>query len=327
MNSSANTSFIVADIGGTHIRVAHASAQSSSLLDIKKYVCSEFENIDALLNDYLGNHSLTGLDLRACFAVAAPVSSTDPVDEIVMTNSNWRFSVAALIEKFGWQSLDIINDFEAVAQAVPGIGSEHLLQLGGSASDPDGNRAVLGPGTGLGVKHLVPIESGYKVLAGEGGHVDFAPVDDQDLLIWNHVRTKLGRASLEEVLSGRGLVHIYEALAGANADEANESDPAKIIEKGLSRECEACRNCLLQFCAILGSFSGNLALNLKTTGGVYLGGGVLSRISELIEESGFRQRFEAKGRFKAYVENIPAYLITEPEPGLLGALAFLNQRA
>ncbi len=326
MNSSTNTSFLVADIGGTHMRVAHGTDQSATLMDIKKYVCAEFDDIDSLLHDYLQSHSL-GSEVRACFAVAAPVSFTNPVDEIVMTNSNWQFSVRELIARFSWLSLDIINDFEAVAQAVPNLGDGQLVKLGGGNADPDGNIAVLGPGTGLGVKHLVPVEGGYKVLAGEGGHVDFAPVDDKDLQVWSLLRNKLGRASLEEVLSGRGLEHIYQALLPADADADQNLGAAAIIDKGLRSDCETCRLSLLQFCAILGSFAGNLALNLKTSGGIFLCGGVLSRIEELLDTSDFRQRFEAKGRFKDYVKNMPTYLIVEPEPGLLGALALLRQKA
>lgn len=325
MNTSSNTSFLVADIGGTHMRVAHGTDQSATLMDIKKYVCAEFDDIDSLLHDYLQSHSL-GTEVRACFAVAAPVSFTSPVDEIVMTNSNWRFSVSELVARFSWLSLDIVNDFEAVAQAVPNLNDGQLIKLGGGNADPDGNIAVLGPGTGLGVKHLVPVGSGFKVLAGEGGHVDFAPVDDNDLQIWSLLRDKLGRASLEEVLSGRGLEHIYQALGPAQMDTGQDLDAAAIIDKGLRGECETCRLSLLQFCAILGSFAGNLALTLKTSGGVFLCGGVLSRIEELLDASDFRRRFEAKGRFQDYVKNIPAYLIVEPEPGLLGALSLLRQK-
>ena len=187
------------------------------------------------------------------------------------------------------------------------------------------NIAVFGPGTGLGVKHLTHTSQGWLALDGEGGHVDFAPVDEVDIAIWKFLTDKLGHASAEEVLSGRGLVHIYQAIAKYKGLLAPLDEPADITERALDGSCALSVATLSQFCKILGSFAGNLALNLGTRGGVYVGGGIAPRFTNFIKQSDFRLRFEAKGRFRDYVAGIPTFIITEPDHGLIGAMAYLNQ--
>lgn len=323
MNSLQGEEFLLADIGGTHMRLAQGGGISAELLNVKKYACNAFDSVEAVLSEYLNSHPMQG-SVTACFAVAAPVSLEEAVDEIVMTNRQWQFSAKQLSQQFGWQSLAMINDFEAIALAVPCLQDAQLVQLGGGSRNPRGSIAVLGPGTGLGVKHLVANERGYKVLAGEGGHVDFAPVDERDLIIWRYIRERKGRVSLEDVLSGRGLVHIYQALAAEKGVEAELRNAVSIVAAAQNESCELCAESLQQFCRILGSFAGNLALTLNTTGGVYICGGVLSELVSLLQQSDFRARFEDKGRFRDYVKDIPVFLITAPEPGLRGALAYLQ---
>lgn len=323
MNSLQGEEFLLADIGGTHMRLAQGGGISAELLNVKKYACNAFDSVEAVLSEYLNSHPMQG-SVTACFAVAAPVSLEEAVDEIVMTNRQWQFSAKQLSQQFGWQSLAMINDFEAIALAVPCLQDAQLVQLGGGSRNPRGSIAVLGPGTGLGVKHLVATERGYKVLAGEGGHVDFAPVDERDLIIWRYIRERKGRVSLEDVLSGRGLVHIYQALAAEKGVEAELRNAVSIVAAAQNESCELCAESLQQFCRILGSFAGNLALTLNTTGGVYICGGVLSELVSLLQQSDFRARFEDKSRFRDYVKDIPVFLITAPEPGLRGALAYLQ---
>jgi len=323
MSSQQDEVFLLADIGGTHMRLAQAGVTDAEPHHVRKYVCAKFGSVEEVLQDYLQAHPLTG-KVTACFAVAAPVSAERAVDEVVMTNRDWRFSVTQLSQRFGWQSLTVINDFEAVALSVPGLHESQVVQLGGKSANPQGCIAVLGPGTGLGVKHLVATERGYKVLSGEGGHVDFAPVDEIDQLVWQFVRERKGRVSLEDVLSGRGLVNLYQALAAERGVDAGLRDAHSIVFEAQNAACELSGESLQQFCRILGSFAGNLALTLNTTGGVYICGGVVSELADLLESSDFRARFEDKGRFRDYVQDIPVFLITAPEPGLRGALAWLQ---
>ncbi|WP_293746473.1 glucokinase [uncultured Paraglaciecola sp.] len=308
----------VADVGGTNIRLA--VLKDGSLSHIKKYLCSDYKTIDVVIGAYLAEFP----DLKftaGCLGVACPVNG----DVIAMTNNKWQFSISQLQSELGLQWLGVINDFTAVAHAVTVLSIQQKEQVGQGQANALDNIAVFGPGTGLGVKHLTHISEGWLALDGEGGHVDFAPVDDVDIAIWQFLTDKFGHASAEEVLSGRGLVHIYQAIAKYKNLSAVLDDPADITERALDGSCVLSVATLNQFCKILGSFAGNLALNLGTRGGVYIGGGIAPRFTNFIKQSEFRARFEAKGRFRDYVAGIPTFIITEPDHGLIGAMAYLNQ--
>ena len=312
------TAKFVADVGGTNIRLA--KVDGDQLSHIRKYICKDYPSINHVIKLYFEEfpeHSFSA----GCLGVACPVTS----DHISMTNSSWQFSIKALQEDLGLESLYVINDFTAVAHAVTVLSEEQRVQVGLGQAQKGQNIAVFGPGTGLGVKHLTPSQDGWTALDGEGGHVDFAAVDDIDIQILHFLTQKFGHASAEEVLSGRGIVHIYQALSEYRGSPAHYSEASAITSAAIDGSCELCVATLNQFCKILGSFAGNLALNLGTRGGVYIGGGIASRFTDFIRKSEFRLRFEAKGRFKDYVSEIPTYIITEPDHGLIGAMAYLNQ--
>jgi glucokinase len=308
----------VADVGGTNIRLAQI--KDGQLTHIKKYLCSDYANIGDVLRAYF--NAFPSLNFSAgCLGVACPVNA----DVITMTNNHWQFSIIKLQAELGLDWLAVINDFTAVAHAVTVLSEQQKEQIGPGQTVPRDNIAVFGPGTGLGVKHLTHSSQGWLALDGEGGHVDFAPVDELDLVIWRFLTHKFGHASAEEVLSGRGLVHIYQALGADQAIPAPLDEPADITERALDGSCPLSVASLTQFCRILGSFAGNLALNMGTRGGVYIGGGIAPRFTNFIKASDFRQRFAAKGRFQDYVASIPTFIITEPDHGLIGAMAYLNQ--
>ena len=308
----------VADVGGTNIRLAQI--ESGTLSHIKKYLCSDYTTIGAAIGAYFAE--FPDIDFTAgCLGVACPVSG----DVISMTNNDWQFSISLLQTELGLDWLGVINDFTAVAHAVTILNNQQKQQIGQGQVNGFDNIAVFGPGTGLGVKHLTHTVDGWLALDGEGGHVDFAPVDETDIAIWRFLTDKLGHASAEEVMSGRGLVHIYQAIAKHRDLASPLGDPADITEQALDGSCALCVATLTQFCKILGSFAGNLALNLGTRGGVYIGGGIAPRFTHFIKQSDFRKRFEAKGRFSDYVAGIPTFIITEPDHGLIGAMAYLNQ--
>ena len=308
----------VADVGGTNIRLAQEI--DGKLSDIKKYLCNDFATIGEAIQAYFAEFPDVTFS-AGCIAIACPV----PGDLVKMTNHYWQFSIKALKEELKLDWLDVINDFTSVAHSIPALDGSQKVQVGGQAPVEKANVAVFGPGTGLGVDHLTWTEQGWKALDGEGGHVDFAPQDENDFIIWQFLNKVMGHVSAEEVLSGRGIVHIYQALSSAKGQEPQFTDPADITQQALGNECQICVETLNQFCRIMGSFAGNLALNLGTAGGVYIGGGIASRFTDFIQKSEFRARFEAKGRFKHYVAPIPAYIITEPDHGLLGAAAYLEQ--
>lgn len=308
----------VADVGGTNIRVARVS--ESGVTDIKKYMCNDFASIDLAIAQYfsdMSEHSFT----QGCIAIACPVLG----DQVVMTNHSWAFSQNALRSQLKLDALFVINDFTAVAHSLPVLSKEQVVQIGEGTAKENGNIAVFGPGTGLGVEHITMTSTGWQTLDGEGGHVDFAPVDETDVVVWRHLQTTLGRASAEEVMSGRGLHNIYTALANDASAPVAFTEPAQITEAALNGTCELAEATLTQFCRIMGSFAGNLALNMATTGGIFIGGGIANRFPEFIQNSDFRARFEAKGQMKHYVKDVPTYLIAEPDHGLLGAAAYLNQ--
>ncbi|WP_339723420.1 glucokinase [uncultured Paraglaciecola sp.] len=308
----------VADVGGTNIRLA--LIENGSLSQIKKYLCSDYKTINAAIEAYIAE--FPELDFTAgCLGVACPVNG----DVVSMTNNDWQFSISQLKTGLGLDWLGVINDFTAVAHAVTVLTNQQKEQVGQGQSVDLDNIAVFGPGTGLGVKHLTHTAEGWLALDGEGGHVDFAPVDEVDIAIWQFLTDKFGHASAEEVMSGRGLVHIYQAIAKHKKQLAPLDDPADITERALDGSCVLSAATLNQFCKILGSFAGNLALNLGTRGGVYIGGGIAPRFTNFIKQSDFRKRFEAKGRFRDYVAGIPTFIITEPDHGLIGAMAYLNQ--
>ena len=308
----------VSDVGGTNIRLA--LIEDNEICAIRKYLCADFETINDAIEQFRLDSGLSGF-INGCIAIASPING----DQVSMVNHTWSFSKKALARQLQTDDLLVINDFTAVAFSLPELTGQQLVKLGQGSPDPNGNIAVFGPGTGLGVEHLTHTPAGWQTLNGEGGHVDFAPNDDIDLHIWRYIKNQYGRVATEEVLSGRGLVNIYNALSGVNGITPVFDDPAQVTDAAKNKSDATCVLAVQQFCRIMGAFAGNLALNLCTTGGIFIGGGVTSKLGEMFIQSDFRQYFEAKGTMSNYVKPIPTYLINEPEHGLIGAKAFLNQ--
>ncbi|MBT1449384.1 glucokinase [Glaciecola sp. XM2] len=309
----------VADVGGTNIRLALVENGRISL--IKKYLCNDFEHIDDAILQFqtdIDRHDFTA----GCIGIACPVNG----DAVKMTNHTWEFSTAELKKHLGLEHLYVINDFTAVAHSLPTLNHNQVIQIGGGSAREKGNIAVFGPGTGLGVEHLTWTPDGWHTLDGEGGHVDFAPTEDDDLIIWRYLIKRDGRASAEEVMSGRGIVNMYRAFCEDKGIQAKLLKPSEVTTAGINNTDPIARKTIDQYCKIMGSFASNLALNLCTTGGIFIGGGVTSKLQEHFLQSKFREKFEAKGEFSHYVKRIPTYLINEPDHGLVGALAYLLQQ-
>lgn len=309
----------VADVGGTNIRLA--VLESGKLTHIKKFLCADFESIDAAIKHYFESLPAVEFEL-GCIAIACPVSG----DWVKMTNHTWAFSQKALQTQLGLRWLGVINDFAAVAHSLPVLAESQIIQLGEGERKTNGNIAVFGPGTGLGVEHLTMTQQGWQTLDGEGGHVDFAPCDENDIVIWRYLLSIHGRASAEEVMSGRGIVNIYNAFCNEENIEPTCTEASEVTAAAQNESCPICVKTVKQFCRIMGNFAGNLALNLATTGGVFIGGGIASRLIDELSHGDFRACFEAKGQFVHYVTPIPTFLIAEPDHGLLGAGAYLTQQ-
>lgn len=310
---------LVGDVGGTNARLALCTVETGEITKAKTYSGLEFDSLEAVIRQYLAEQQLVIND--ACIAIACPVTE----DWVAMTNHTWAFSISAMKESLGLQNLEVINDFTAVSMAIPTLSEDDVLQFGGGKAHKDKPIAVYGAGTGLGVAHLVNVNRRWVSLPGEGGHVDFAPNSEEEGIILEVLRAEIGHVSAERVLSGPGLVNLYRAIVKADHRQPEQWEPKDITERALADSCLDCRRALSLFCVIMGRFGGNLALNLGTFGGVYIAGGIVPRFMAFFKASGFRAAFEDKGRFKRYVQDIPVFMITHPQPGLLGAGAHLRQ--
>ena len=322
MNDSVN---LVADIGGTNIRLA-ISDSNNKLIDIETYQCRNFSCLLDVIQCYLTEKKIAQASINACLAIACPVDT----DIISMTNLPWQFSQTELKKVLKLNKLILINDYTAIAMAIPMLTDEQKVKIGGGTALLDKAIAVCGPGTGLGVANLLPIANKWYCFGGEGGHVDYASIDDKEIKILQHIKTFKKRVSYEQLLSGYGLEQIYQALFviehGDNLSEQSTKLTAKDIStKALNQTCLVSQQALDLFCKVLGSFAGNLALTMNTQGGVYIAGGIVPRFIDYLKDSDFRLRFEAKGRMSPLNKYIATYVITEQQPGLLGAAVYLNQ--
>jgi glucokinase len=302
---------LIADVGGTNARFALFENGDFTRVEIIPVAdCDRIQ--DAVLN-YLEDIPVENRPTEAAFAVAGPVTG----DVIVMMNSPWSFSIDGMRREFGWKELHVINDFAANALSVPEIPAELRLQVGGGIAVRDMPIAVLGPGTGLGAGGLVPASSGWIAVAGEGGNVTLAASDSRESAIIDILRRQYAHVSAELVLSGPGLVNLYESLCELAGKPATPSTPERV--SNLYPGCDPqCREAVALFCAILGSFAGDLAMTFGARGGVYIMGGIVPKIYEIFRHSQFRERFESKGRYRSYLSSIPTYVVAHPFPAFLG---------
>lgn len=312
---------LVGDIGGTNARLALADPQTHALKQVKTFSSRDFPEFAAVLKRYLAELGAGEQPRRACFAVASPISG----DWVAFTNNPWTFSIAALKAEFGFTELQVINDFQAIAMSLPHLGDDQRLPIGGQTSLAAGNLAVIGPGTGLGMAVLVHAGDHDIPLATEGGHAGFAPADRYEWQLWDKLAPQFEFLSKEDVISGQGLSVLHQAVCELEGQPVEAKwTPAEVTRQALEQDDPLCRKTLEVFCGLLGAAAGDYALQTGARGGVFIAGGIIPRFRDLFLNSRFRQKFEAKGRFRAYVEAIPTFLITAPQPGLIGAAATLE---
>ncbi len=302
---------LLADVGGTNARFALLSARGVGA--VRRIEVRAFAEPVEAIESFLGKTR----PARAALSVAGPVES----GRAQLTNGPWRFSAAEIGAAFGFESVVLVNDYAALAHAVPHLGDDDLVRIGGGVPVPEAAAAILGPGTGLGVAGLIPAGRGFEPLVGEGGHVTMAPADRRESEVLDRLRQDFGHVSAERVLSGEGLVNLYRAIAGLEGLAATLRTPAEITRLALAGNCPSSGAALEMFCAMLGTVAGNLALTLGARRGVYLAGGILPRFVEYLARSPFRQRFVGKGRFESYLEAIPTSVITRRDPAFLGLAA------
>lgn len=311
---------VAVDIGGTHARFALVDAANGAVVTLGEPVTlktAEFASFQTAWEEF-ARIAGGALPRAAAIAIAGPVNG----DVIKLTNNPWIVRPALIGEKLGVDRHVLVNDFEAVAHAVAQARPEHFVTLCGPEQPlpANGTISVIGPGTGLGVAHVWRGDGRYHVQATEGGHIDFAPLDTIEDAILARLRQRYRRVSVERVVSGPGLIEIYETLAAIEGRAIVQHDDARLWALGTSGEDSLAAAAVDRFCLSLGSVAGDIAL-VQGGAGVVIAGGLGLRIEDLLIRSGFAERFRAKGRFEALMAALPVKLITHPQPGLFGAAA------
>lgn len=316
---------LVADIGGTNARFALTDLSDAQprLLGQRTLPAADFASLQHAAEAYLAQAGAT--PSQAAIAVASPVTG----DSIKLTNRAWSFNRHDLRAALGLESLLLLNDFGAVAWAVPALhGTEDGGALYGPARDAlRGPVTVIGPGTGLGVALLVGSDAeSWRVVETEGGHVSFAPQGDEERAIERWMSARHGRTSNERVLCGAGIAEVDAVLRGVPVgDAAALRETPAIVAAALDGHDVAARRTLARFCAVLGSVCGDAAL-IHGARTVMIAGGIVPRFVPFLRASAFRERFLAKGRFAAWLEQVAVHVVTHPNPGLLGAAVALRQQ-
>ena len=325
---------LIADIGGSNGRIAILN--NGKIEQERVFPCADFDSIESLLSHYF---SVTGAQVtKAVIAVASAVVS----DDVVFTNMNWRFRISDLGKQFKFRQFKVLNDFAALAMAIPALKPHQIRKVEGGQSTDTAIReraakAVIGPGTGLGVSGLLPVVSSqngcivrsWAPIQGEGGHVRYAPQcgpgGDLERAVLSVIAQKGDYVSAESLLCGSGLLKLYHALTTVRGVESNCDTPAQVVATGITSEDQHCRDTLDLYIGILGDVAGDLALILNAGGGVYIGGGIVNHMADFFCQSIiFRQRFEDKGEQSKMLKTTPVFLVCDTNAALYGAALALN---
>ena len=320
------TAIVAVDIGGTHARFAIAEVEEGRVTYLGDAVTLKTGEHASFQTAWQEFERLNGATLprAAAIAIAGPVDA----DVIKLTNNPWIIRRSFVREKLDVDSFVIVNDFGAVGHAVAQAGPEHFQHLTGPEQDfaAEGTLSIIGPGTGLGVAHVWRKGMNYHVQATEGGHIDFAPLDAIEDAVLARLRKRYRRVSVERVVSGPGLIDLYETLAAIEGRAVQQYDDKILWQTGMSGEDSLAAAAVDRFCLSLGSVAGDITLAQGGFAGVVIAGGLGLRIKDSLVRSGFAERFRAKGRFEGLMSGIPVKLITHPQPGLFGAAAAFAQQ-
>ena len=305
---------LVGDVGGTHARFARIEQAGEDIASVATFAAGDYSGLDAVISRYLEAQGQPP-PASCAIGIATPITG----DAVAMTNRDWSFSIVDLQRRLHLKRLVVLNDFEALALSLPTLTQRELRPVGGSAvrAIDDAPCALLGAGTGLGVSGLLPASGRRGAIVGEGGHASLGAADASEDRLLAVLRERFGHVSAERVLSGSGLENLYRALCAIAGRRAEPLDAAAITSRALQGSDAGCVETVERFFAFLGSVAGNLALTLGARGGVYVGGGIVPQLGDWIDRSRFRERFEAKGRFRAYLAAIPTWLVTDSSTAAL----------
>jgi glucokinase len=315
---------LLGDVGGTNARWAWQAGPGLPHQHVATLPTREHASIRESIAAYLSQHGLPP-PRDVAFGIATAVTG----DAVRMTNHPWAFSIDALRREIGAARLLVLNDFEALAHAVPALQVQDRFAVGGGQGVDGAALAVLGAGTGLGVSGLVADgRGGWRVIVGEGGHVTLAASNSHEAALLAVLRERHGHVSAERALSGPGLVNLYQAHCVLDGADASALTPAQVMAHAFGDDGAVhdpqCAAALHSFAAFLGNAAGNLALTLGARGGVFIGGGIVPRLGQRFAQLPFRDHFESKGRFRDYLAAIPTWVITAESPALLGAARALD---
>ena len=311
---------LVGDVGGTHVRFAIAHRRGGKIVtgNFEKFAGDDFDGFDDVLSAYL-DHSGAQVS-RACFALAGPVRQ----GEVTLTNRGWHVSEEALQTRFAFSDAKLINDFTAMARAVPEFEQDRFEQILPGTPEPEAPVIVAGPGTGFGVATLIPDQGDWHVLTGEGGHMAFAPRSELEFQLAGILLRKFGYVSNELVASGTGLPPVHEAFCEIYGRPVEDVSPAGMRERADAGDEMYLQLILVRACAVMGAV-GDLALANGALGGVVLAGGVTERIVDFLRRPEAADRFRARGPMSEFLENCPVVLMHDPEAPLIGAAAYYDQ--
>jgi len=315
---------LVADIGGTNARfglVEQAPNTSKPNYTASRQItlkCSDYPDMGSMIKACCAEFNID-TPQYACLAIAGPVEH----GVAQMTNLGWKFVINELRDQLGMKTLHVINDFAALAYAVPFLQPEETKVLYAADSNPEAPIVVMGPGTGFGMALLVPDNGHWKIIPTEGGHASFAPTNEKELAIKSFLLKEQSHVSVENILSGAGLVTLYRALAHIAGVAAKAYTPADVSTKGLANEDALCREAVVTFLNTLGAVAGDKAVSTGAKGGVVIGGGITPKLMGLLPETAFEERYKNKGPMKGYVSEISIKVIVNDKAALVGSAAWL----
>lgn len=308
---------LIGDIGGTNARFALIEDPGTQRTTFKTVATNDFPDIETAIAESVFAQT-PSRPRSAVIDLAGPIVG----DAVDLTNAPWIVRPPDMIAKNGVKDVILLNDFEALAMALPSLAADDLVSVGPAMEPQQGAKLVLGPGTGLGVGGLVRAEDVWVPVPGEGGHVELGPAERDEFPIWAHIEPEMGRISGEALLAGRGIVRLYRAVARTEGHEPVFTRPSDVTEAALSGKDQIAIDTLSLYCRLLGRLAGDMALVFMARGGVYLGGGIAPRILPFLLKSPFRQAFEAKAPHAEVMAAIPSWVIVAKNPALQGLAAF-----